>query len=220
MYADVLEHLPARSSALTRAATPEPGQDGSSVDKARIERAVREILYAIGEDPAREGLVDTPKRVAKAYADLFAGLHDSPSRHLSRVFPQEHVGNDLVTLTDIDFCSVCEHHLLPFTGRAHVAYLPAHGQVTGLSKLARTVDVFARRPQMQERLTGQVADAIVEHLDPRGVVVVVDGEHSCMKLRGACKQAARMRTTAFRGVFTSDATMRAEALSLMLRQAS
>jgi GTP cyclohydrolase I len=137
--------------------------------------------------------------------------------HLSRQFGQEQAGDDVVMLRNIPFASLCEHHLLPFTGQAHVAYLPAHDRVTGLSKLARAVDVYARRPQMQERLTAQIADALVEHLDPRGVAVVVDGEHACLKLRGACKADSEMTTTAFRGVLQSDRALRSEVLTLMLR---
>ena len=210
MYAEVLEQLPQR---------PVSGfiQADRRIDLPRIEKAMREVLLAIGEDPDREGLKDTPRRVARAYADLFAGMADDAARHLQRVFPQDHAGDDLVVLRDIDFFSICEHHLLPFTGRAHVAYLPSHGRVTGLSKLARTVDVYARRPQMQERLTTQVADALVEFLDPRGVAGIVDGEHSCMKLRGACKKGAQMRTTAFRGELSTDRGLRREALDLLLK---
>ncbi len=184
------------------------------VDQARIERAVREILAAIGEDPEREGLLDTPSRVARAYTELFAGMHEDAGVHLAKQFDQEQAGDDLVMLRNIQFTSMCEHHLLPFTGRAHVAYLPDHGKVTGLSKLARAVDVFARRPQLQERLTSQIADALVEHLDPRGVAVMVEADHSCLKLRGASKHDAEMVTTAFRGVFETDRELRAEALAL------
>lgn len=187
-----------------------------SVDLPRVERAVREILLAIGEDPDREGLLDTPQRVARAYREMFAGLHEDAGAHLARQFDQEPGGDDeVVMLRNIQFTSMCEHHLLPFTGRAHVAYLPAHGKVTGLSKLARTVDVFARRPQLQERLTGQIADALVQNLDPRGVVVLVEAEHSCLKIRGASKHEADMVTTAFRGVFKADRVLRAEVLALM-----
>ena len=187
-----------------------------TVDLPRIERAVREILHAIGEDPDREGLRDTPQRVARAYREMFAGMHEDAGAHLARQFDQEPAGDDeVVMLRNIQFTSMCEHHLLPFTGRAHVAYLPAHSKVTGLSKLARTVDVFARRPQLQERLTGQIADALVDHLDPRGVVVLVKAEHSCLKIRGAAKHEADMVTTAFRGVFTTDRVLRAEVLALM-----
>jgi GTP cyclohydrolase IA len=187
----------------------------AGMDLPRIERAVREILFAIGEDPDRAGLEETPARVARAYRELFSGLSDDAGRHLGRVFEQAQAGDDVVMLRDIAFNSVCEHHLLPFTGRAHVAYLPAHGRVTGLSKLARTVDVYARRPQMQERLTAQVADALVRHLDPRGVAVLVEAEHSCLHLRGAGKSGASMVTTAFRGVYESDRPLRAEVLQLM-----
>lgn len=189
------------------------------VDLPRIERAVREIILAIGEDPDREGLLDTPQRVARAYREMFAGMHEDASEHLARQFDQPAAGEDeVVMLRNIQFTSMCEHHLLPFTGRAHVAYLPAHGKVTGLSKLARTVDVFARRPQLQERLTGQIADALVQHLDPRGVAVLVEAEHSCLKIRGASKHEADMITTAFRGVFASDRVLRAEVLALMRSQ--
>jgi GTP cyclohydrolase I len=183
-------------------------------DRPRAERAVRELLAALGEDPDREGLVETPARVARAFQELVAGLHDDPARHLARVFSQ--TGDDVVTLSDIEFTSLCEHHLLPVTGRAHVAYLPANGQVVGLSKLARTVDVFARRPQMQERMTAEVADALVSHLDARGALVVVEGEHSCLALRGAAKKGATMRTVAARGWFERDAELRAETLALLL----
>ena len=204
-----------RSALALEPAGPEPA---TGVDQARIERAVREILVAIGEDPDREGLVDTPSRVARAYREIFAGLREDVGTHLARQFEQDQVGDDVVILRDIDFVSVCEHHLMPFTGRAHVAYLPAHGKVTGLSKLARTVDVFARRPQLQERLTAQVADALVEHLDPRGVAVLVEAEHSCLKLRGARKTGAEMVTTALRGAFLEDRELRAEVLGLLGRR--
>jgi GTP cyclohydrolase I len=184
-------------------------------DLARIERGVREILLGLGEDPDREGLEDTPARVARAYRELTAGMREEAADHLARVFAQEHVGDDLVLLRGIQFTSLCEHHLLPFTGVAHVAYLPSHGRVTGLSKLARTVDVYARRLQMQERLTAEVADALVEHLDARGVAVVVEAEHSCLRLRGARKEDARMVSTAFRGAIEHDRALRAEVLALM-----
>jgi GTP cyclohydrolase I len=195
-----------------RAGAPPPV---TRVDEARIQRAVREILAAIGEDPDREGLLDTPARVARAYGELFAGMREDAGEHLSRQFAQEQAGDDVVMLRSIPFSSMCEHHLLPFTGRAHVAYLPSHGKVTGLSKLARTVDVFARRPQLQERLTGQIADALVQHLDPRGVAVVVEAEHSCLRLRGAAKDEAEMVTTAFRGALAHDRELRSEVLGMM-----
>jgi GTP cyclohydrolase I len=186
-----------------------------AIDEARIEAAVREILLAVGEDPDREGLLDTPTRVARAYAELFSGLHEDPSRHLARQFDHDAGDDDVVVLRDIDFGSTCEHHLQPFLGRAHIAYLPAPGRVTGLSKLARTVDVFARRPQLQERMTTQIADAIVEHLGARGVAVVIEGEHLCMRSRGARKQGATMLTTALRGVFKSDLALRHEVMALL-----
>lgn len=193
------------------------GRHHGRVDEARIERAVREILIALGENPDREGLQETPARVARAYGELFAGLRQDAGAHLSKQFDQEQAGDDVVMLRNIQFTSMCEHHLLPFSGHAHVAYLPDHGKVTGLSKLARTVDVFARRPQLQERLTGQIADALIEHLDPRGVAVVVEAEHSCLKLRGAGKHDAEMVTTAFRGVLAEDRALRAEVLAMMKR---
>jgi GTP cyclohydrolase I len=188
---------------------------GGGVDLGRVERGVREVLLGLGESVDRDGLADTPARVARAYAELLAGAREDAGDHLSRVFPQDHAGDDTVLLRGIQFVSLCEHHMLPFTGVAHVAYLPSHGRVTGLSKLARVVDVFARRLQMQERLTSEVADALVEHLDPRGVAVVVEAEHSCLRLRGARKEDAQMVTTAFRGALEHDRTLRAEVLSLM-----
>lgn len=190
-----------------------PGHAG--VDHGRIERAVREILLAVGEDPDREGLVDTPARVARAYAETFSGLFEDAGVHLSRTFEHEASGDDVVLLRNIEFASMCEHHLAPFLGRAHVAYLPSDDKVTGLSKLARTVDVFARRPQLQERMTAQVADALVEHLQPRGVAVMIEGEHLCMRVRGARKSDAQMVTTAMRGVYTEDRELRREVLSLL-----
>ena len=174
----------------------------AGVDQVRLARAVREILIAVGEDPDRDGLLDTPKRVAKAYAEMFRGLGEDASDHLARTFEQ--ASGELITVTNINFFSVCEHHLLPFHGQAHVAYLPKHGRVVGLSKLARTVEVFARRPQLQERLTDQIADALVEHLDAAGVVVMVEGEHMCMKMRGVKSHDARMTTFSRRGVHRLD----------------
>jgi len=189
--------------------------DSREVDLPRLERAVRELLVALGEDPDRDGLIDTPRRVARAYHELFAGMRDDAGRHLSRQFAHEQDGEDVVALRNIRFTSVCEHHLFPFTGTAHVAYLPAPGRVAGLSKLARTVDVFARRPQLQERLTAQIADALVRHLGPRGVAVVVEATHSCLALRGASKPEAQMVTTAFRGLYEVDRGLRQEVLALV-----
>jgi GTP cyclohydrolase I len=198
---------------LSRPAPTRPG--GTGIDQERIARAVREILLAVGEDPDREGLFDTPARVARAYAETLAGLREDAGTHLARTFEHEAAGDDAVILRNIEFASLCEHHLAPFLGRAHVAYLPSEGRVTGLSKLARTVDVFARRPQLQERLTAQIADALVEHLRPRGVAVLVEGEHLCMRVRGARKADATMVTTAMRGVYTEDRELRREVLALL-----
>lgn len=187
----------------------------SHVDQPRIESAVREILLAIGEDPDRDGLKDTPARVARSMAEVFAGLSQDPAVHLSRVF-REH-SDQVVLLRDIRFHSHCEHHLLPFFGKAHVAYLPEHGQVVGLSKLARTVDVFARRPQVQERLTHQIADALDLHVRARGVAVVIEAQHLCMQMRGAHQPDSTMITSAFRGLYQSDPAARAEVMNLILR---
>jgi len=191
---------------------PTPGER-APFDLPRIERAVREMLLAIGEDPERDGLQETPARVARSWGELFAGLRQSPDHHLERTFEQE--SEDLVTLRDIEFSSVCEHHLLPVFGHAHVAYLPAGRRVVGLSKLARTVEVFARRPQLQERLTAQVADALMDHLEPQGALVVVEAEHMCMRIRGVRKREPVMITIAHRGAFSADARLRQETLGLL-----
>jgi GTP cyclohydrolase I len=193
------------------------GHDPASVpafDAPRIEAAVREILIGIGEDPEREGLKDTPARVARAYEELFAGLRTDPDVVLRRTFSENH--DELVLVRDIPMFSMCEHHLLPFHGLAHVAYLPGpDGRVTGLSKLARLVDLYARRPQVQERLTTQVADALDRALDARGVIVVIDAEHQCMSARGVRKPGSRTTTSAVRGIIKSSASTRAEALGLI-----
>lgn len=174
---------------------------------------MRELLLAVGEDPDREGLRGTPARVARAYAELFEGLHQSPAQVLGETFAADH--DELVLVRDIPLASTCEHHLLPFVGVAHVAYLPGEdGRVSGLSKLARLVDVYARRPQVQERLTGQVADALVEHARARGALVVVDAEHLCMAVRGVRRPGARTTTSAVRG-YLREPTTRAEALALI-----
>lgn len=206
------KRLPMNENVLERPSAIQVAPE-STVDLTRIERAIREILCAIGENPDRDGLRETPRRVARAYRDIFAGLADNAGRHLQTKF--EHESDQLVVVSGIDFSSTCEHHLLPFFGKAHVAYLPANGQVVGLSKLARTVDVLARRPQLQERLTEQVAEALHEHLSPRGVCVVLEAEHLCMRIRGACKPSALTTTLAVRGLYRDDAAARAEALSLM-----
>lgn len=186
----------------------------ATVDLPRIEAAVREILLAVGEDPDREGLRDTPARVARSYAEVFAGLHVDPAGLLATKFEIDH--DELVIVRDIELYSMCEHHLVPFHGVAHIGYIPDRGgRVTGLSKLARLVEVYARRPQVQERLTGQVADALVEHLGAQGVLVVLECEHLCMSMRGVRKPGARTITSAVRGILHRPGT-RAEAMSLML----
>ncbi|WP_309070110.1 GTP cyclohydrolase I FolE [Arthrobacter sp.] len=187
---------------------------GSTVDQPRIERAVREILAAIGEDPLRDGLLDTPKRVARAYAEFFAGIHQDPKDILSTTFDIDH--EELVLVKDIPFYSTCEHHLVPFHGSAHIGYIPSDdGKVTGLSKLARLVEIFARRPQVQERLTTQIVDALMEYLQPKGAIVVIECEHMCMSMRGIRKPGAKTVTSAVRGQ-VRDAATRAEAMSLIL----
>ena len=194
--------------------TAETEPAGSPVDLPRAEAAVREFLAAIGEDPEREGLRDTPRRVAKAATELYAGLGRDPRDILATMFQIDH--DEMIIVRDIEVYSTCEHHLLPFHGVAHVGYIPAEdGRVTGLSKLARLVDLYAKRPQVQERLTTQVADAIVEHLQARGVIVVVEAEHLCMSMRGVHKPGSRTITSAVRGQLRDPAT-RAEAMSLLL----
>ncbi|MBM3660556.1 MAG: GTP cyclohydrolase I FolE [Actinobacteria bacterium] len=193
---------------------PANAPDGFTVDKPRIEQAVREILAAIGENPDRDGLLRTPKRIADMYEEIFSGLHDEPSRHLTVTFEADH--DEMVMVRDIPFTSLCEHHFVPFTGRAHVAYIPGEdGRITGLSKLARLVEGFARRPQVQERLTSQVADALAEVLKPRGVFVVMEAEHLCMSMRGVKKPGSLTVTSAVRGIFKSNPATRAEAMSLI-----
>ena len=184
------------------------------VDLDRIEAAVREILAAIGEDPARDGLLDTPRRVAKMYAEVCAGLHEDPSHHLGVTFEADH--DEMVLVRDIPLYSLCEHHLVPFHCRAHVAYIPVHdGRITGLSKIARLVDGFAKRPQVQERLTAQVADALVSALEPRGALVIIEAEHLCMSMRGVRKPGSLTLTSAVRGIFKENAATRAEAFSMI-----
>jgi GTP cyclohydrolase I len=185
------------------------------VDLPRIERAVREILIAIGEDPDRDGLTDTPARVARAYAEQFSGLSQHPEDVLGTVFDADH--DELILVRDIEVYSTCEHHLVPFFGRAHVAYIPNEkGQITGLSKLARLVDIYARRPQVQERMTSQIADALMRVLEPRGALVVIEAEHLCMSMRGVRKPGAKTVTSAVRGIIRDSARTRAEAMSLLL----
>ena len=197
----------------TRLGTTDRAQ-GLMVDHARIEAAVREILLAVGEDPDRDGLQDTPARVARSYEELFSGLGQDPAALLATTFDIQH--EELVLVRDVELTSCCEHHLLPFTGVAHVGYIPGpEGRVTGLSKLARLVDVYARRPQVQERLTSQIADALVEHIGASGVIVVVEAEHMCMTMRGVRKRGSRTITSAVRGHLRNAAT-RAEAMSLII----
>ena len=186
------------------------------MDQQRMEAAVRELLLAAGEDPSREGLLETPRRVAKMYAEIFSGLEDDPKRYL-KIFnePQQH--NELVVVRDIPLYSVCEHHLLPFIGKAHIAYIP-DGKVVGLSKLARTVEVFARRLQIQEQLTGQIADALMEHMQPKGAMVMIEAEHMCMTMRGIKKPGSQTVTLARRGVFETDPALEERFFRMMRRQ--
>lgn len=192
-----------------------PAVPGAEVfDHQRAAAAVRELLLACGEDPDRQGLVDTPARVARAYEEMFAGLYTNPDEVLSTTFDEGH--DELVLVKDIPMYSTCEHHLVPFHGVAHVGYIPgSSGRVTGLSKLARVVDLYAKRPQVQERLTGQVADALMRRLDPRGVIVVLEAEHLCMAMRGIRKPGSTTTTSAVRGQFKTSAPSRAEALALI-----
>ena len=183
----------------------------------RAEAAVRELLYAIGEDPDRDGLRDTPARVARAYREMFAGLYTEPESVLNTMFDEDH--DEMVIVKEIPLYSTCEHHLVSFHGVAHVGYIPGKdGRVTGLSKIARLVDLFAKRPQVQERLTSQIADALVNKLDPSGVIVVIEAEHLCMAMRGVRKPGAVTTTSAVRGQFKTNAASRAEALDLILRK--
>ncbi len=183
------------------------------MDKERIENAVREILSAIGENPDREGLVETPRRVAQMYEEIFSGLAENPKEHL-KLFIEE--GNEeMVVVRDIPLYAMCEHHLLPFVGKAHIAYIPFEGRIIGLSKLARIVGTFAKRPQLQERLTGQVADFLYRELSAQGVAVVIEAEHLCMTMRGARAAGSVTRTSSLRGIMRSNAKTRAEAISLL-----
>lgn len=186
----------------------------TEVDLPRIERAVREILIAVGEDPDRDGLKKTPSRVARMYAEVFSGLRDTPERYLDTTFDEDH--HELVVLRDIPFSSMCEHHLMPFEGKAHIAYIPG-GRIVGLSKLARIVDVFARRPQVQERMTSQIADLLAHRVNVRGCAVVIEAVHTCMTCRGVRKPGAVMATSAVRGEMQTSSMTRSEALLLLHR---
>ncbi len=195
---------------------PDAAASPTAVDHDRIRRAVREILIAVGEDPDREGLLETPDRVARMYAEIFSGLHADPAAHLQKLFTQKH--DEMVLVKDIEFASMCEHHLLPFTGKAHIAYLP-NGKVVGLSKLARVVDAVARRPQVQERMTESLADLVTAELQPRGVGVIVEASHSCMTIRGVRKPGSMTITSAMRGGFLMHPSTRAELMSLVFGNA-
>ncbi len=184
------------------------------MDKAKIEQGVRLILEGIGEDAGREGLLDTPKRVADMYEEIFAGMGQDATEHFCVTFNEGH--QEMVLVREIPLYSMCEHHLLPFLGRAHVAYIPGkHGRICGLSKIARVVDVYAKRPQVQERLTSQIADTLVSSLEPQGVIVVIEAEHMCMSMRGVRKPGAITTTSAVRGIFERNPATRAEAMSLI-----
>jgi GTP cyclohydrolase I len=182
------------------------------VDQPRIERAVREILAAVGEDPNREGLRDTPGRVARMYAELFCGLHDDPRKHLKKFFTEKY--DEMVLVRDISFNSMCEHHLLPFTGVAHIGYVPS-GKVVGLSKLARVVESVSRRPQVQERMTEEIANLLIDELDVKGVAVVIEATHSCMTIRGVRKPGSVCVTSAMKGIFRSNLSSRSEVMTLI-----
>lgn len=185
-----------------------------TIDMQKIEEAVKNILEAIGENPDREGLKDTPQRVARFYKEAFAGLHVDPAKNLAVQFSENH--EEMVIVKDIPIYSMCEHHLLPFVGKVHIAYIPRNGRVTGLSKLARVAEGFARRPQLQERLTSQIADTVKNILDARGVLVVIEAEHMCMTIRGIKKPGSKTVTSAVRGIFQKNAATRAEAFSLIM----
>jgi GTP cyclohydrolase I len=195
-------------------APPDTGSNRTSFDYARAEKAVRELLDAIGEDVTREGLLDTPARVARMWAEVIQGASDDPEQHLTKTFEIEH--DEMVLVRDIPFTAMCEHHLLPFTGVAHVAYLPGTtGRFTGLSKVARLVEGYARRLQVQERMTSQIADAMQHMLDPVGVLVVLEAEHSCMSIRGIRKPGSKTVTTSVRGIYRTDSSARAEVMSFI-----
>ena len=193
--------------------------DSPQIDHDRIARAVKEILSAIGEDPERDGLLDTPQRVARMYAEICGGLREDPSAHLDTTFEVSH--DEIIVVRDIPFFSICEHHLIPFFGKAHVAYLPEKdGRITGLSKLARLVDGYAKRPQVQERLTCEIANAMEKKLRPRGAAVVLEAEHLCMSMRGIKKPGAKTVTSSMRGIFRENPASREEVLNLILRSPS
>ncbi|OFI05857.1 GTP cyclohydrolase 1 [Clostridium acetireducens DSM 10703] len=182
------------------------------VDEGKIKEAVKMIIEAVGEDPTREGLLETPDRIAKMYSEIFSGIEESPKKHLSKVFTVE--SDDLVIERDINFYSMCEHHFLPFFGKAHIAYVP-NGKVAGLSKLARTLEIFAKRPQLQERLTSQIADALMENLNCKGVMIIVEAEHLCMSMRGIKKPGSKTTTMVIRGIFKEDYKLQQHVLNII-----
>lgn len=190
-----------------------PSKNKRMINQKKIEKAIKEILLAIGEDPNRTGIKDTPKRVARMYAELFSGLHKDPGKEVTVFHNEDH--EEMIMVKDIPFYSMCEHHLVPFIGKAHVAYIPTKGKVTGLSKLVRVIEGFAKRPQVQERLVSQIADTLMERLSPRGVLVVIEAEHLCMSMRGVKKPGSLTVTSAVRGVFRKNEKTRSEALSLI-----
>jgi GTP cyclohydrolase I len=210
--ASLTSSLPRVAGSLALEETDVQGDAPAAVDLARIQRAVREILLAVGEDPDREGLRETPARVARMYAELFSGLHRDPAEHLHKCFTQKY--DEMVVVRDISFASLCEHHMLPFIGTAHIGYLP-NGKIVGLSKLARVVEDVSRRPQVQERMTEQIADLLMQELKARGVAVVVEAAHTCMTIRGVRKPASVCITSAMRGGFKDNQSTRAEVLALI-----
>jgi GTP cyclohydrolase I len=207
-----MSHLPADRGSLTGEEDEKSTAASSVVDQPRIERAVREILAAVGEDPDREGLLETPGRVARMYAELFSGLHEDPRVHLRKFFTEQY--DEVVLVRDISFNSMCEHHMLPFTGVAHIGYAP-NGRVIGLSKLARVVEVVARRPQVQERMTETIANLLVEELKAKGVAVVIEATHTCMTIRGIRKPGSMCVTSAMKGLFRQNVSSRTEIMNLI-----
>lgn len=196
----------------TPALSNKAAETTNGVDLPRIARAVKEILAAVGEDPEREGLIETPARVARMYAEMFRGLHSKPREHLQKFFTEKY--DEVVLVRDISFCSMCEHHLLPFIGKAHIGYLP-NGKVVGLSKLARVVDEVAHRPQVQERMTEEIADMLLDELNAKGVAVVIEASHSCMTIRGVRKPGSLCTTSAMKGIFRKSLSTRAEVMQLI-----
>ena len=200
------------AAGLAAAGLAAAGQTAAGVDQPRVERAVREILLAVGEDPDREGLLETPARVARMYAELFSGLHDDPRVHMQKAFTEKY--DEIVLVRDISCKSICEHHLLPFMGKAHIGYMP-EGRVVGLSKLARVVEVVSRRPQVQERMTETIADLIIDELGARGAAVVVEASHTCMTIRGVREPGSLCVTSAMKGIFRSNLSSRSEVMALI-----